>query len=595
MADYFYRSDVAGTGSGTSADPYKDPSSGPVGPNNRYFFYSASVWSAVGVGSNGFFPTAKMTQNNVQFLAYGPSGSKPTFSGLRVVPTGSWTLDAPSGTYWTTVTYGGHVVRGGSMMKMFYWPQGTLAAGGILTLISEMPMDSFVLDYESNPNRIYIRISGGLNDAQLQVSDSEVIMNTNTSGTGSFTGVIVDSLAFRGASRSAIFATTHAGIQLRNLDIRFCGGKRNNTFNRWEGHGIQLALGTDSAVVDACFMSHAYASPIVVDSSQSVGTSINNISIQNNSLYEAGRAGIETVVSVASSNINNLTILQNVIENVGVNCSTWNTIPNETGAGIRISAEAVGSKSSNASIRQNRIANCAVGISVQSLMAATNVVSGNLVINDKAKNVAGVLLYNGSEPSTLVAVGNIVHNVQTAYDSNDNSGVPATLSVANTTVVQSSTGFRANNQFLSIRNSLIQGCNVVLTGQILSVDRSNNYLSSNVNFGQYILSSSDVIGPNISFDSATNFMPKSGSAVFTGGVDLGSNSYVDYYGGFFGSASNWTRCGAAYYMQFSYPQLPSVSLQPGRWFLLQTSGKNTWAPLLKMFATDSTGFFVFFE
>jgi hypothetical protein len=536
-----------------------------------------------------------MLQNNVQFLAYGPSGSKPIFSGLRVVTALGWIFDPISETYWSYVTNGGHVIRGGQMMKMFHWPPGTLAAGGISTLISEMPMDSFVLDYESSPNRIYIRISGSLNDAELYVSDSDVIMNTNMNDSGSYTGVVVEGLAFRGASRSAIFAHTHAGIQFRNLDIRFCGGKRNTTYNRWEGHGIQLAWGTEGATVDACFMSHVYTSPIIVDSSEYVGTSINNVTIQNNSLYEAGRAGVETVVNSASSNINNLTVLQNVIENVGANCSTWNAIPGEVGSGVRISAEAVGSGASNALIRQNRIANCAIGISVQSRIAATNVATGNLVINDKARNVAGVLLYNGTNSSTLVAVGNIIHNVQYAYDSNDNSGVPASLVVANSTIVQSATGFRANNQFLSIKNSLVQGCNIVLSGQILSVARSNNYFSSNTNYGQYVLSFTDVVGPNISFDSVTNFMPKSGSSVLTGGVDIGANTYIDYYGGFFGSASNWTRCAAAYYMEFSYPQPPNAGLQPGTWFLLQTAGKNTWAPLTKTTITDSNGFFLFFE
>lgn len=595
MADYYYRSDVSGVGTGTLADPYREPSSGPLGPNNRYFFYSASVWSNFGAGSSGFFPTAKMLQNNVQFLAYGPSGSMPTFNALRTVPSGSWTFDAVSGTYWTTVSQGGHVVRGGEMMKMFHWPPGTLGAGGISTLMSSMPMDSFVLDYESATNRIYIRISGGISDAELQVSDSEVIMNTNIAGTGSYSGVVVEGLAFRGASRSAIHARTHTGIQLRNLNIKFCCGKRNTTLNSWEGHGIQLGIGTDNAVVDNCNIGYVYNSPIIVDPADVVGSNINGVTIQNNTVFEAGRAGIETVVNASSSNINNLTVVQNVVENVGANCSTWNTVPGEIGVGIRVSAEAVGAGASGASVRQNRLANCAIGLSFQSRSAATNIASGNLIINDKSKNQVGILLYNGTGSSTLNAVGNIVHNVQYAYDSNDTSGVPATLNVAHTTIVQSNTGFRTNNQFLSLRNSLIQGCSVVLSGQTLSVTSSNNYLASNVNYGQYVLAPSDTVGPNITFDSATNFMPASNSPVITGGVNIGSTSYVSYYGGFFGSTSVWSRCSAPYYSAFTYPQLPPATLLQGSWFLLQTSGKNTWAPLYRITATDSGGFFVFFE
>lgn len=592
MTDFYYRSDVAGPGSGTLADPFNSPSSGAAGPNNRYFFYSTSTWSATGSDLSGFFP-AKLVYDNVQLLAYGPSGSLPTFSGFR---TPSWTLDLATGTYWTTVTYGGFATRGGQALRHVHWPPGTAVSGGISSLISSMPLDSYTLDYEDSPNRIYIRISGNLGDAPLQVSDVRHILNTNAAGSGANTGLVIDSLSFTGASRSALYVTRNVA-QLRNLDIKLCGGERDPLTSTWVGSGITLGAGSDGSIVDNCRSGFVYAAPVLLEVT-STSSSLTNITVQNSTLYECGRSGVELSVQNTNSSVSGCTIQLNTMYNVGQGCSSWNASLGYTGNGVLLTADFTGSAVTGNTMARNRIRNCQTGVTVNSRSTSVNAVQGNLILNPGQRNLAGVTLMHGLGASTLNVLGNTVENTSNAFDANANLGGTSFFNLINNTVVTSVNAVRTNSaSTLTMRNNVIQGCTgQVVTGTAGSLVTDTNYLSSNVSDGDYTVNGNDVRGAMVSFDSTTSYVPVSGSSVYTGGQTIGS-TFQDYNGNTFGTPA-WPLGSYTSYVSLPLPSQVPVPLVREKWFSILVSPSTTqftWSARDVPLTDTGSGFFNFFE
>lgn len=592
MTDFYYRSDVAGPGSGTLADPFNSLSSGAAGPNNRYFFYSTSLWSATGSNLSGFFP-AKLVYDNVQLLAYGPSGSLPTFSGFR---TPSWTLDPATGTYWTTVTYGGFVTRGGQALRHVHWPPGTSVSGGISSLIGSMPLDSYTLDYEDSPNRIYIRISGSLGDAPLQVSDVRHILNTNAAGSGANTGLVIDSLAFTGASRSALYVNRNVA-QLRNLDIKFCGGERDLLTSTWVGSGIDLTSGADGSIVDNCRIGYVYAAPVFVELTGS-GATLSNVTVQNSTLYESGRSGVELNVQNTSSSISGCTVQLNTVYNVGQGCSSWNASAGYTGNGVLLTADFASSSVTTNTVARNRIRNCQTGVTVNSRATSVNAVQGNLILNPGQQNLAGVTLMHGLGTSTLNALGNTVENTANAFDANANLGGTSFFNLINNTVVTSINAVRTNSSCtLTMSNNVIQGCTgQVVNGTVGTLITDTNYLSSNVSDGGYTINGNDVRGAMVSFDSTTSYVPVSGSGTYSGGKTIGS-FFQDYNGNTFGTPS-WPFGAYTVYSALPLPSSPSVLLVREKWFSILVSPSTTqftWSARDVPLTDTGSGFFNFFE
>jgi hypothetical protein len=295
-----------------------------------------------------------------------------------------------------------------------------MVAGGISQLVNSMPLDSYTIDYEDSPNRVYIRISGNIGDATLQVSDVRNILNTNPTGSGTNTGLVIDSLAFTGASRSAILLTRNVG-QLRNLQIKACGGERDPLLSVWQGTGIEVIDGSDGSIIDNCSIGYVYNAPVAITTSTTSAT-LTNVTVQNSTLYESGRSGIEVRAQANSVQLSGHTLQLNTVYNIGSTCSSWNSSLGYVGTGIRLAADVTSGKVYSCAARRNTLRNCQIGASVQSRTGGTNDFTGSLVLNPGQRNQSGFLVIHGLSHTIMDVFGTTVENVTNAFDTDTGLG-----------------------------------------------------------------------------------------------------------------------------------------------------------------------------
>jgi hypothetical protein len=390
---------------------------------------------------------------------------------------------------------------------------------------------SFLYDYVAL--RMYIKLPSNQTPSQagtFQLTTSQVLMALGNNVP--VNNVLVDGITLAGASTHGL-TCSGSNIVIQNCNIQFCGGNRQSTGN-WLGNGIFVGSGSSNVNVVRSFIQNCY------DYAVSLQASSGNIDIwqvRDNVISNCGAAGIDVSCAQSDGAHSRGTVSYNTISSIGVNYSSWANSRNYTGTGIQLSRGGSSGSISNITVDSNTVRNCREGF--YAVTSATIDVSNVSLTNNKflcptSQGVNAIhLAHLGGTPLSDVH-GNVIQNWAIGVFVDQ----PFSLALG-----FNNNSFINNNQMISAssssyglvcNNNLYQGNAQVLNIAPTSMSSSNNYFAGNGPDGSYTRGTGDADFAAVSFDSVVTYMPVSGSAVFSGGSNLGI-SLRDANRNFFGN------------------------------------------------------------
>ena len=361
MATIYVNPNVAGTGSGTLADPYKSTSS--ITPSA-----GDTIAIAKGTVLREQIATAAIAANNLTITSYG-TGDAPIISGAEIVS--SWSATAVPGIFSTTLgsNLGGNVSENGLPMTCVFFNTN------IATTAPSIPTGGFSFDTANYI--VYIRPTGGLpTNNTYEVSQRLYGIYS----TASYSGLTVTGLSFRNQSRNSIYLINRSTTNINNNQFCIVGGYRSGGVS--VGNAVELSYSCNSSKINYNTFEDIFdvaATYQIYNNS----VSISDCEIIGNSIKRTGFYGIEISIvgAVTNSSLVNIKVTNNTVELAGY---AWRPT-DVTGRGIHVDAAQATSTISNVLVSENTLKNCRWGLSENTRGSTSSgvVFSRNVVTTDR--------------------------------------------------------------------------------------------------------------------------------------------------------------------------------------------------------------------
>lgn len=550
MPTYYFDPTAAGSsGAGTFANPYTNQAQlagMPAGASTTLLFKRGTRWRPGLVGTGGNFanlliPGWFFTYNNNSIDAYG-EGAKPIIDG-SIDLTGWSLVGGYSDVYSKAMSYEGgsfyigpgNLRVGGTIPKHMRW-RGSLAA-----TLAAAGSSALVQTYDFNAQVWYLRSPSA--PSGVTASYWRVIHSNSGSISTKVTGCSLKNLR---AEQFSAYCWTLAGMEdglVDGLEGACIGGYYRSAFAFWEGNFFDIRAGNDGITVQNCTIDDCFDSGLSPQfgNGWDVWNSLSNVTLKNNTIRRCGLCAFEVVSqSETGCSIDGVYIDDNVVEDMGRGpfADTESGTASVVGLG-QAGGSLVTSLTTNVYARRNRIRN--------SQMLAGDMkgpqqifLLGNIATMDPASKRSGdtfaqaIWTVANSNSGTLrvTAYGNVIVGYDHAFavSSWGGNNFALEMRLRRNTIIGCANvyqGHSKSNATFRAQNTLLQGNTTIVAGFGSStfVTEGGLYCASGQTLGFTPDGADATSQAAITVDA--DYMPVSGAAVYSGGVNANSEHF-DY-------------------------------------------------------------------